>query len=448
MNAPQSTLQRPNLQRPTLALDPSHVPIRVVEIEIAQPAWVRSVGQPSDDTLTSDHVLALVRLHGHPLGLVQARVPALYRTLDILLDTAHAELAPAIADHLAADGILDLTADRSAVLPRCRRGMIDVLIDPPPISVIVATRERPDRLEQCLTSLSRLEYPRYEVIVVDNAPTTDRTERLVRDRFAATAKYVREPVRGLAAAHNRGLDTAQGYLVAFTDDDVIVDRDWLTAIAEGFAGGVDVGCVTGLIVPAELETPAQVRLEATGAFAKGFTPRLHPGAQRGVNEPLYPFTAGRFGSGANMAFTAAVLRAQGGFDPAVGAGSLARGGDDLLAFFRTAAAGHDIAYTPDAVVWHHHRRTEQALRDQAYGYGVGLGAYLTAALVHEPSMATAFLRRVPRGVVYAFEQSRPAESGTQSGTGRLAALRRRGTLYGPLAYLRSRWSTRAHGALA
>ncbi|HEV3171215.1 MAG TPA: glycosyltransferase family 2 protein, partial [Actinocrinis sp.] len=347
-----------------MALDPSHVPIRVVEIEIAQPAWVRSVGQPSDDTLTSDHVLALVRLHGHPLGLVQARVPALYRTLDILLDTAHAELAPAIADHLAADGILDLTADRSAVLPRCRRGMIDVLIDPPPISVIVATRERPDRLEQCLTSLSRLEYPRYEVIVVDNAPTTDLTERLVRDRFAATARYAREPVRGLAAAHNRGLEAAQGYLVAFTDDDVIVDRDWLTAIAEGFAGGVDVGCVTGLIVPAELETPAQVRLEATGAFAKGFTPRLHPGAQRGVNEPLYPFTAGRFGSGANMAFTAAVLRAQGGFDPAVGAGSLARGGDDLLAFFRTAAAGHDIAYTPDAVVWHHHRRTEQALRDQ------------------------------------------------------------------------------------
>ena len=443
MKAPQ-----PTLRRTSLALDPSDAPIRVVEIEIAPPAWVHGVGEPSDGTLASEHVLALVRLHGHPLGLVQARVPELHRTLDILLETARAQLAPAIAEHLAADGIADLSAERSPVLPRCQRGVMDVLVDPPSISVIVATRERPERLEQCLISLSRLEYPRYEVIVVDNAPTTERTERLVRDRFAAIAKYVREPVGGLAGAHNRGLDEADGYLVAFTDDDVIVDRGWLTALAEGFAGGVDVGCVTGLIVPAELETPAQVRLEATGAFAKGFARRLHPGAQRGVNEPLYPFTAGRFGSGANMAFTAAVLRAQGGFDPAVGAGSPARGGDDLLAFFRTAAAGHDIAYTPDAVVWHHHRRTEQALRDQAYGYGVGLGAYLTAALVHEPGMASAFLRRVPRGVIYALEQSKPAESATRSGTGRLAARRRRGTLYGPLAYLRSRWSARAHGASA
>jgi hypothetical protein len=148
-----------------------------------------------------------------------------------------------------------------------------------------------------------------------------------------------------------------------------------------------------------------------------------------------------------MAFSAEVLRAQGGFDPAVGAGSIARGGDDLLAFFRTAAAGYDIVYTPDALVWHHHRRTERALRDQAYGYGVGLGAYLTAALVHEPRMIPAFLRRVPRGCVYAFEQPRTEGADTSPRRDRLTALRHRGALYGPLAYLRSRRSARTNGAL-
>ena len=435
-----------------LTLDPSDAPIRVVELELAPPARVRAVGGTAPpDVSESGQVLALVRLHGHPLGLVQVRVSRPERVLSALVDAAHADLGPAIAEHLAEDGIgtevENGASERDALGAGCLRRRIDALIEAPAVSVVIATRERPGLLERCLTSLGRLAYPRYEVIVVDNAPTSDRTEHLVRERFASIATYVREPVRGLASAHNRGLAEAQGTVIAFTDDDVIADRDWLAALAEGFAAGSDVGCVTGLILPAELETKAQVMLESTGAFAKGFTRRQHHPDRARVEDPLYPFTAGRLGSGANMAFSAQVLRAQGGFDPAVGAGSIARGGDDLLAFFRTAAAGYDIVYTPDALVWHHHRRTERALRDQAYGYGVGLGAYLTAALVHEPGMVPAFLRRVPRGVVYAFEQSRTEAAGTALHRDRLSGLRRRGALYGPLAYLRSRRFARTNGAL-
>jgi len=305
----------------TPALDPSRAPIRVVELELAPPARVRAVGGTAiPEIADSGQVLALVRLHGRPLGLVQAHVPRPGRILPALLDAAHADLAAAIADHLAEDGIGDRASEREALGASCLRGRIDALIEAPAVSVVVATRERPDLLERCLTSLSRLAYPRYEVIVVDNAPTSDRTERLVRERFAAGATYVREPVRGLASAHNRGLAEAQGSVIAFTDDDVIADRDWLAAVAEGFDAGPDVGCVTGLIVPAELETRAQVLLESTGAFAKGFTRRHHHADRARVEDPLYPFTAGRLGSGANMAFSAQVLRSQGGFDPAVGAG--------------------------------------------------------------------------------------------------------------------------------
>jgi GT2 family glycosyltransferase len=284
--------------------------------------------------------------------------------------------------------------------------------------------------------------------VVDNAPTSDSTERLVRERFGdadAAVTYVREPTPGLAVAHNRGVASAHGEILAFTDDDVVVDQDWLAAIAEGFASGDRVGCVTGLIVPGELETRAQAVLEARGGFAKGFARRYydlrHPSDDR-----LFPFSAGRLGSGANMAFSASLLRELGGFDPAIGAGTLARGGDDLLAFFRTITAGYGLVYQPDALVWHHHRRAEAALATQAFGYGTGLSAYLTSALVHEPGTLPALLRRVPRGVAHALARTRPVGQGPTVWPRRLSTLERRGLLYGPFAYARSRWHMRRTSA--
>jgi GT2 family glycosyltransferase len=293
--------------------------------------------------------------------------------------------------------------------------------------------------------LLRQPYRRFEVIVVDNDPVTDETRRLVTSCYRGRVTYLRESRRGLAIAHNRGLASARGQIAAFTDDDVVVDGDWLCAIADGFAGHERVGCVTGLIMPAELETPAQIMLEAHGAFAKGYAPSYRSATDPG-DDPLFPFTAGRLGSGANMAFSTELLRAMGGFDPATGVGSAARGGDDLLAFFRTIAAGYGIAYQPNAIVWHHHHRTFDALERQAYGYGVGLGAYLTAAIVREPRMLPALLRRLPRGIAYTIGQlragGRAGDHAADAWTRHLAVARRRGLLSGPFAYARSRWLVR------
>jgi GT2 family glycosyltransferase len=395
----------------------------------------------------SGDVLGLVRLHGQPIGFVQAQVAEPVETLDTLADAARAELADAIAGHLAEDRkeADPFASGPNGFRPWCLRRRLRVLAQAPAISVVIATRERPAQLARCLESVGRLSYPDHEVIVVDNDPETDAAERLVRDRFGFAVTYVREPRRGLAAAHNRGLAVAGGQIVAFTDDDVIVDQDWLTAVAEGFAAHEDVGCVTGLIVPAELETPAQIMLESRGGFAKGFA-QHHYSGREASDDPLFPFTAGRFGSGANMSFSASMLRALGGFDPATGVGSAARGGDDLLAFFRTIAAGKGLVYQPGSIVWHHHARTAAALERQAYGYGVGLGAYLAAALSHEPRMLPSLLRRIPRGFVYALEQTRSrGQKDTVGWTRRLSTAQRRGLLYGPFAYARSRYTGRKAG---
>ncbi|MER5311839.1 glycosyltransferase [Streptomyces sp. NPDC002773] len=323
-------------------------------------------------------------------------------------------------------------------------------LPPPRTSVIVATRERPEQLARALDSLLAQDHPDFELLVVDNAPRTTDTYDLVTGKYADRVRYVREDTPGLAGAHNAGLAAADGAVLAFTDDDVIADPHWLTALTEPFADDPGLGCVTGLILPARLATPAQVLLESHGGFAKGFAPRLYDPAEPPADEPLFPFTAGSFGSGANMAFRASALRQAGGFDPATGTGTPARGGDDLYAFVAVLSAGFRLRYTAEALVWHHHRDTWQDLRNQAYGYGAGLTAYLTATLVRRPRLLPALLTRLPRGLAHARAMTArrgetpdggvPGEHGTHHHPWprSLSRLERRGMLYGPIGYAKAR----------
>ncbi|MEU3428565.1 glycosyltransferase family 2 protein [Streptomyces gardneri] len=399
-------------------------PMAVVDIDLAEPGAFRRPGGRARSG-PSGRALGLVRLHGRPLGMAEAsgRGPG--------------ELWQALADTALRDFTIgaDATGPRATPTPA------------PEVSVIVATRNRAGMLRDCLDSLLAVAYPRFELIVVDNDPADASTEELIRREYgpavrdrSPVVRYVREPVPGLARAHNRGLAVARGRIAAFTDDDTLVDPGWLTALAARFAADPRTGCVTGLIVPAELDTEAQVALERHGAFAKGYEPRVWS-LRDPPADPLFPFTAGRFGSGANMAFRTELLRELGGFDPATGVGTPAYGGDDLLSFFRVLARGRSLAYEPGAIVWHRHRRTPEALEAQAFGYGAGFGAYLAGALVHEPRMLPALLRRLPGGVRYALARSRQ-RTGTGAGPGvapsRIARRELRGLLYGPFGYLRSR----------
>jgi GT2 family glycosyltransferase len=410
------------------ARDLRYTPVRVVELELDRPQELRAPGGLGP-VVPSGRVSALVRLHGHPLGLVQADGapgdPAGLRRA--LVAAAHREL------HIPEQrSLLDSPE------PASRPG--------PTLSVVVATHNRPESLRRCLDSLLRTRYPGLEVLVVDNAPATDEARELVLTRYPPRVRYLREPVPGLARAHNRGLAAAHGAVVAFTDDDTLVDPRWPSALTRTFSTDRSVGCVTGLILPAELETPAQAALEAHGGYAKGFTTRRWSLREPPPGEPLFPFASGRFGSGANMAFRTSLLRRLGGFDPATGTGTPARGGDDLLAFFRVLTSGASLVYQPDAIVWHHHRRTLDAVPAQAFGYGVGFGAYLAAAVRHQPKTLPALLRILPRGVGVALRGTgrrptpgpRPADMGPAAvGSAELARLQLRGLAYGPFGYLRS-----------
>ncbi|MEV6616073.1 glycosyltransferase [Streptomyces sp. NPDC051051] len=407
---------------------------------------------PGSPPVTHGEVFLLVRRGGRPVAALLGRVPEGADPRAVLTELARRHPAGGPAPTPAAAPAPGATG--SAV---------------PFTTVVIATRERADRLAHALDSMLAQDHPDFEIVVVDNAPVTGATRDLVGHEHAERVRYVTEPVPGLAVAHNTGLAAARGDVVAFTDDDVVADPRWLTELTAPFAADPGLGCATGLILPARLRTPAQVLLESHGGFAKGFAPRTYDPVDPPADEPLFPFTAGRFGSGANMAFRTGVLREVGGFDPATGAGTSARGGDDLYGFVRVLAQGHRLRYTPQALVWHHHRETWQDLETQAYGYGAGLTAYLTALLVNRPALLPAFLARLPRGLAHARTltaargtDSRgtedvpgapgvPGASGVPGGHDdrghpwprRLSRLQRKGMVYGPVGYLRARRALRA-----
>ncbi|MFD9316770.1 glycosyltransferase [Streptomyces sp. NPDC060053] len=445
-------------------------PVQVAELELDD-GGVLEPG-PGNPPVTHGEVFVLVRRGGRPIGTLHGTVAEGADPKAVLMRLATRERAPRVPSAEPALGTAPTAPTAPTATVPADTGSADTgstttgsattgpvaarSTDSVPFTtVVVATRERAEKLAHALDSLLAQDHPDFEIVVVDNAPVTDATRDLVELKYAERVRYVIEPAPGLAVAHNKGVETARGEVIAFTDDDVVADPRWLTELTAPFTADPGLGCVTGLILPARLRTPAQVLLESHGGFAKGFTARTYDPLDPPADEPLFPFTAGRFGSGANMAFRTEMLRAVGGFDPATGAGTLARGGDDLYGFVRILAEGHRLHYTPLALVWHHHRETWRDLEAQAYGYGAGLTAYLTAILVNRPGLLPAFLARLPRGLAHArtLTASREAEPAADGAPGahdarthawptRLSRLQRRGMLFGPVGYLRARRALR------
>lgn len=326
------------------------------------------------------------------------------------------------------------------------RARADLGPQPSKVTVVIATRDRAESLARCLDSLLEQTYQTMEIVVVDNAPSSPATADLVAEKYAQTGRvrYAVEDIPGLARAHNTGVLHATGDVIAFTDDDVIVDPAWVDAIARNFAQSDRVGCVTGLILPAELATRAQHWTEGHGGFGKGFERRIFDTDQNRPKDPLFPYTAGAFGSGANMAFSRKALEQLGGFDGALGAGTPAKGGDDLASFVAAIEAGFQLVYEPEAIVWHHHRRSDIGMRRQAYGYGVGLGAYLTKQITDNPSKVLHFASCLPAAMAHLFssksEKMRRLPSDYPRG---LVWKERFGILMGVPGYMRSKFQMRA-----
>ncbi|PBC76579.1 glycosyl transferase family 2 [Streptomyces sp. TLI_235] len=393
-------------------------PATIVDLDLAHPSELKVPGGAAAPPPAGGPVLALVRRHSHPLGMVT-------------VTAAPGDTSGLRAALLAAGTALGATP---ATPPPAAAAL-------PSLTVIVCTRDRTELLPPCLDALLQAAPADAELLLVDNAPSDLATHDLIRDRYADRIRYLCEPAPGVSRARNAGLAAATGEVCAFTDDDTLPDPGWLRALLETFRADARIGCVTGLVLPAELDTPSQVAFELHCGFSRGFAPRIWSLADQGGDPPV-PYTVSRFGTGANMAFRTEALRAVGGFDEATGAGTPTRGGEDLLAFLGVLTTGRLVAYAPDALVWHRHRRTPSALRSQVYGYGVGYGAFLAAVVAHRPAMLADLVRGLPAMLPLAPGRRRPDSTPAPR---ELVRLQCRGLLVGPFSYLVSRRRRRTHG---
>lgn len=220
----------------------------------------------------------------------------------------------------------------------------ELLKHTPRVSVIVCTYNGGRTLEQCLQSLQKLDYPDYEIIVVDDGSTDDTVDIL--ELFPDIEK-IRQPNRGLSAARNAGLHAATGSIVAYTDSDCFVDRDWLTLLVHQLeqSGASAVGGPN--------LTPDDGWLSSCVAACPGQPTHVLENDQVAEHIP-----------GCNMAFRRNLLLDIQGFDF-----QFQKAGDDVDICWRLQQAGHWITFAPGAFVWHHRRHTPRAYLRQQAGYG-------------------------------------------------------------------------------
>jgi GT2 family glycosyltransferase len=303
------------------------------------------------------------------------------------------------------------------------------------VSVVIPTCGRAVELERTLHSIFATGYEPIEIVVVENRPPSRRTRRVVAQEFAEQpVRYVEEPRRGGSSARNAGLAHTQGEIVAFTDDDVVVDRDWIRTFLHAFERNSNVACVTGRILQLSPPTALQKLFGDFSVFDKGAQLRTFRLPESRAELPLFPYVAGHVGSGANIIMRREVALNVGGFDPALGPGTPAVGGEDLDLFIRLVQDGFSIVYDPSVIVFHDDPDSVRELRGHAYRYGMGLTAMLTKHLLRGPHRFQ-LLRAIPAGVSYLLDPgSRKNIQKSSDYPKTLKALEYCGMVIGPLAY--------------
>ncbi len=316
------------------------------------------------------------------------------------------------------------------------------LADAPSITVVVCTRDPDERILACLGALDEQQYPDYEILVVDNAPRTDFVARMIEQGVRSTpVRRVVEPRAGVARARNHGWRAARGEVVAYIDDDEVADPHWLAEIARGFRRHPSAAALTGRILPAVLDTEAQVWFEQFGGHGKGrgFASIVFDPPSHHVQHPLYPLPS--FGASGNMAVRRDVLAALDGFDVALGPGTPALGSEDTALICDLMLAGHTLVYCPTALVRHRHYEDWAGISRQFYGYGLGLGAFYARAVLNDPRRLLVLGRLAPAAV-----RELVGRRGTAGARGlyprELDRLERRGLYRGPAQYVRSRHAAR------
>ncbi|KAA9149738.1 glycosyltransferase [Amycolatopsis acidicola] len=310
----------------------------------------------------------------------------------------------------------------------------------PLISVVIPTAHRKAQALASVRAALAAGYEKLEILVVDNFPTGAHGDDWLREETEKLgARYLVEPRKGVSIARNTGARESSGEFIAFIDENISVEPGWFDTVAEEFVTGSGVGCVTAMVLPASLETDAEVLFERLKGYSHTVR-RQRLDRETAREDPLYPLSMARYGPGSCTTWRRSTFDELGGFDPLLGAGTPAMAGEDLDLFVRLARHDGTVVYTPHAVARHTHRADWLELREQMRGYGVGLSAMLLLSVVRKPSGVFSILRRLPRGMARLASRTPELPLSDRAARSRLRQLRRDeryGMLGGPLALVRA-----------
>jgi GT2 family glycosyltransferase len=214
----------------------------------------------------------------------------------------------------------------------------------PRVTVVVCTHNGARTLDRCLSELERLDYPDFEVIVVDDGSTDASADIAARH----ACRLISTENRGLGSARNTGMREATGDIVAYLDDDAYPDPHWLRYLVATMEDEDFAGAGGPNLPPADDCAVARCVAEAPGG-------------------PVHVLLSDREAEhvpGCNMAFRRDALLSTGGFDP-----QFRVAGDDVDICWRLQEAGHRLGFSPTAVVWHARRPSVRAYLRQQRGYG-------------------------------------------------------------------------------
>jgi len=215
----------------------------------------------------------------------------------------------------------------------------------PMVSVVICAYNAERTMRHCLESLRRLDYPNFEVVIVDDG-SRDRTADI--SMGFPQFRLIRQPNKGLGVARNVGMHAARGEIIAYTDSDCVVDPHWLTLMVRAMVENNFDGCGGPNYAPHE-----DGWVEASCAASPGAPCHVLVAEDRA--EHL---------AGCNMLFSKAALAKIGGFDP-----QFTSAGDDVDICWRMLDAGFRLGFSPAAFVWHFRRNTVKAYYGQQRGYG-------------------------------------------------------------------------------
>ncbi len=230
----------------------------------------------------------------------------------------------------------------------------------PPITVVVSTRNRGDRIVKTVETILSSDYPQFELRVIDQSEDESTEASLLPFVKNPHLQYLRTVSKGVSTGRNLGINSTRNELIAVTDDDCEIPRGWLRELAAAFSVDPRIGVIFGNALPGPHDPGA------------GFIPSY---VRKGSFLARSIYEKHRVeGISACMGLRRSVWQRLGGFDERLGVGTSFRSAEEVDFTIRTLLAGYFVYETPNVAIIHHGFRTRKQSSTLIHGYYYGTGA--------------------------------------------------------------------------